>query len=242
MNRGGRLLLGVSLIGPLTLATGCLPYAYPKLSYVPGAELGPEVSDVHAFRVDAATDLAMLLAKCEYKLTEITPRAGGTVPSQLRVTIERAVAHPTDQFYFFSGGCFHETLVRLYRPGFLLVELKSWDSTDKIVWQPAPDWRSQQQALIGLLASPRLTPTPSAHGGLELALPTTNPSLKSHKDWDHYLPLAPATLQTQQVFDVAVAECERLAKCAPTTEDAARVSELAEKLIERKSAAGKSKK
>ena len=52
MNRARRSLCG-ALLAPCFLAAGCLPYAYPKLSYIPCAELGPEVSDVHAFRVDA---------------------------------------------------------------------------------------------------------------------------------------------------------------------------------------------
>jgi hypothetical protein len=241
MSRARHLLCGVLLAFSL-LATGCfIPYAYPKLSYVRGTELGSEVSDVRVFCVDAEMQRALYKSSdCDYKPTEITPRADGTLPPQLRVTVESGVAHPTDNWYYFSGGHVHETLVRLYRPGYRLLELRSWDSTDKIVWQPAPDWRSQEQALIGLLAAPQLAPPPSAPGA-QISLPTTNPSLQSVTDmvWRRFLPLAPTTPQTQRLFDLAVAECERLAKCAPTSEDAAQLRMLAQKLIERQSTASK---
>ena len=123
MKRRWRLLVGAALHAPCILAAGCLPYVYPKLSCIPSTELGLEVSDVHAFRVDAEMNLALWSSGCEYRLTEITPRSDGTLPSQLRVTIEYEVAH-LDHFYYFSRGRVHETLVRLYRPGYRLIELR----------------------------------------------------------------------------------------------------------------------
>jgi hypothetical protein len=221
------------------LKVGCLPYAYPKVSYVAGTELGSEVSDVHAFRVDGDRDLP--LGFCDYRLTEITPRADGTLPSQWRVTIERGTADLTGRFHYFSGGQVHETLMRLYRPGYRLVELKSWESTDTIVWQPAPDWRAQVQALTGVLAPPQPTATPAtaARASQDLS-PLLQPV--AHYVWEHLLPLPPTTLEAKGVFDFAVAECERLAECAPSSEDAARVRKLAQKLVEMRSTAAKSNK
>jgi hypothetical protein len=227
MNRGKRLL-----IAPFMLTMGCIPYVYPKLSYVPGTELGQEASQVYAFRVDAETELT-IIGRSEYKLTEIASRADGTLPAQLQATLEIGVAH-LPHWNYFSGGCVHETLVRLYRPGYRLIELRPWESTDSIRWQPAPDWQSQKHALIGLIASPRVTSTRPVH---DLTIPSTNSSLQSDLVWGHYLPVAPNTLQTQRVFDLATAECERLAKGAPTDEDAAQLRAWAQKLSEMKSPA-----
>jgi hypothetical protein len=239
MKRAGRYLRGVALIALCILAAGCFPYAYPKLSRVPSAELGSEASEIHVFRVDAKTNPALFgFSDSDYQLTAITPRPDGTVPSQYRVTIERRVAHPTGQFYYFSGGSVHETLVRLYRPGYHLVELKSWDSTDTIDWRPAPDWHDQALALTGLLALPgsTLSSTDAARSAQGPPLPSTNPSLQlPDYAWKHLIPSTPTTRQAMLVFDVALAECERLEKCAPTAEDAASVRMLADKLIERKS-------
>jgi hypothetical protein len=219
------------------LTAGCLPYAYPKLSCVPGTELGPEASDVHAFRVDAETDFPF--GDSKYALTEITLQADGTLPTQWRVTIERGTVDPSGRLYHLSGGQAHETRVRLYRPGYRLVELKSWDSTDRIVWQPASDWRAQVEALTGLLAPPQATASPATESQVSLDLsPLLQPV--AHYVWEHLLPLPPTTPEANRVFHVAVAECERLAKWAPSSEVAARLRKLAQKLVEMSSTAGES--
>src|SRR6266550_219510 len=117
MNRVRRLLCGV-LLAPGVFATGCIPYAYPKLSFVPSCDLGPDATDTHAFRLDLTADTTLLVPeRGEYTLSEITPRPDGSIPPQSRVTVERGV------FFLTQLGRLHTTRVRLYRPGYQLVEL-----------------------------------------------------------------------------------------------------------------------
>src|SRR5262249_37497700 len=40
--------------------------------------------------------------------------------------------------------------VRLYRPGFDLVEIKSWDAVREVAWTPAPDLAGRETALDNL--------------------------------------------------------------------------------------------
>jgi hypothetical protein len=245
MKRRWRLLVGAALLAPCIVAAGCLPYAYPKLSYLPGAELGSEASDVHAFRVDVTVKLLLFgFTPCEYSLSEIAPNPDGRMPSKMGVTIERGA------YWIWSPfepclGLAHENRVRLYRPGYHLIELSSWDFTDKVVWQPASAWSDQIRALTDLIGPPQLSPSPSAlaRRAQGPSLPTTNPSLQtvSNLAWERLLPIAPTTGKEMCVFDLAIAECERLEKCAPTPEDATRIRALGWKLIERKSAAIKPK-
>src|SRR4029079_10173836 len=137
-NRGERLLLrGIALVAPCILAAGCLPYVYPKLSYVPGAELGPEANGVHAFRVDAVMRRPLIgFAECEYSLSEFAPRVDGRTPSKMSVTVERGVSRLWSPFEP-TPVLTHDLYTRLYRPGYHLMELRSWDSTNKIDWRPA---------------------------------------------------------------------------------------------------------
>jgi hypothetical protein len=204
------------LIALSTHSAGCLPYAYPKLSYIPGAELGPEVSDVHAFRVDAVADRTAnpALMPCdhhEYTLAEIAPRPDGSIPPQARVTVDRGFLLPTTGFAV-NPGSVHETRVRLYRPGYQLVELGSWDSTSRIEWRSALDWKAQEQAITDLLACPQLTPTFSGS------------ALRNR------LPPRPHSLEGIRALVFAAGECERVAALAPTLEDAARLTKKAQEL------------
>jgi hypothetical protein len=209
MNRARRLLC-VSVL----LAAGCIPYAYPKLSYVPGVQTEPDTPDVHAFRVDlAAVNSFMTGETGEYTLAEITPVADGRVPAQSRLTFEHGY------FLLFQFGNRHTTLVRLYRPGYWLVELNSWESPDQVSWNPT-DWGGQVLALENLLDRPRLTPpsVPTAH---------------RFREW----PQAPTSPAEERARDFAAAEYERLAREAPTPEQAEKLREKAKKLIESKPAA-----
>ena len=51
MKRARRFLCAVALLAPVVLATGCLiPYAYPKLDYVPGYDPnGMKATEVRQF-------------------------------------------------------------------------------------------------------------------------------------------------------------------------------------------------
>lgn len=111
----------------LLLATGCLPYGYPKLAYVPGYDPTNvrKAAEVHAFRVDVTTDRADLSETAEWSITEIARTSDGRFPPQTRLSVERGfnVFGPLT----YNVGRSHTTRVRLYSPGHQLVELDSWD-------------------------------------------------------------------------------------------------------------------
>jgi hypothetical protein len=46
----------------------------------------------------------------------------------------------------------HTMALRLYRPGFDLVEIKSWESAREVIWTPAADLAAQEQALDNLFS------------------------------------------------------------------------------------------
>jgi hypothetical protein len=213
--RFSRVAVALSAIACL-FSAGCIPYAYPKLSYIPGTELGPEVSDVRAFRVDGDSRRYLIggVDAVEYSLTEITPRPDGTLPSQMHLSMDGGASWLLSPFESFLRER-HATCLRLYRPGYQLVERKSWELTKPIQWQPALDWLSQEQALYRLLSPPDLG---------AIVLPRRR---------DEDLPLPPTMPGSWEAFEFAIAECERLEKCAPTPEGAARLRYLGQKLSER---------
>lgn len=203
-----RALRVLCCVGPLALlAAGCLPFAYPKLSFVPRCE--PGATEVHAFRVDVnAVNSFGTGESGEYTLSEIALRPDGSVPPQGRVTLERGY-----YFLVFQIGKLHTTRVRLYRPGYQLVELSAWDSTGNIGWQPT-NWGGQVGALTELLDRPRLMPT---------FVPSSS-RLREH-------PSAPTAPEQERAFAFAAAEYQRLAELAPSPEQAERLRELAQKLL-----------
>jgi hypothetical protein len=207
--------VGVTLLAPVFLATGCLiPYAYPKLSYVPGYDAaGLKATDVRAFRVDVTADQADLDENGEYTLTEIIPSSDKCFPPQAQLSLERGVyvLGPLN----FNMGRLHTTRVRLYSPGYQLVELESWCSTDKVRWQLASDWNACEKAIDDLLRHPTLTAGP-----------------RDRKQ----LPKVSASSATMRVFVFAAGEYEKLIADAPTPADAARVRDKARALVETKPA------
>jgi hypothetical protein len=222
MNRARRLLCGGAV--PALLATGCLiPYAYPKLDYVPGTDLGPKAPDVHAFRVDVTARQVDIGETGTFTLTEIEPRADGSFPAQTRFSLERGVYLATVPLGF-NVGRRHATRVRLYRPGYQVVEVPAWGSAAGARWVPAADWLAQERAVDDLLHRP----TVSAGAGAFARAGSSS--------WDGQLPEVGAP-QTARVLVFAAAEYERVALLAPTPEDAACLREKAGRLVETRPAA-----
>ena len=205
MKRGAQFL-GVALFSTCLFAVGCLPYAYPKLAYVPGYDPnGMKATEVYAFRVDVTTtDPVDGFETAEWSITEIARTSDGRFPPQTRLSVERGwnVFWPlTDKV-----GRSHTTCVRLYSPGYQTIELDAWDSSDKVKWQLAEGtnlpfwWKSREKAVHDLIRAPRLaSKTPAT------VLPASGPA-----------------------FAFAAAEYDKLAAEAVTPEDAARLKRYAE--------------
>jgi hypothetical protein len=204
------LRVSVILLAPCLFAAGCLiPYAYPKLSHTPSCDLKQQANDVHAFRVDVLSAKDLMTERAEYTLAEIAPRPDGSIPSQTRVTFEHGLG------VILKLGEIHAMRVRLYRPGYKLVELESWDSQDKISWQPAADWQAQELAVDNLVGCPVLRhPTvPGPSKSRDVLQPPTTPEAK-------------------QALVFAAGEYERVAMQAPTPDEANRLRAKAQKLLE----------
>lgn len=221
MNRARRLLCG--LAAPALLATGCLiPYAYPKLDYVPACDVGP-ASDVHAFRVDVSARQIDIGETGSFTLTEIEPRADGSFPPQVGASVERGYL-VLGIAINYNVGRLHATRVRLYRPGHLLVELPAWGSARDVVWTAAPDWAAQEKAIDDLLQRPPVSVSAAHFVKSQGSFwgPENQP-----RDIGSKTPLP-------QPYLFAAAEYERVAKLAPAETDAYRLREKAKRLRERK--------
>jgi hypothetical protein len=213
MNRARRFLCRVALLAPAALGAGCLiPYAYPKLDYVPGCDLGPKVTDVHAFRVDVTADQADIDANGSYTLSEIVPKSDGTFPPQANLSLERG-HYVFGVVLNYNVGRLHATRVRLYRPGYQLVELPAWSSNKDIVWRATTDWREQEKAIEDLIRWPTFTTDGHTVGGGDLARTGI-----------------PEAARRALVF--VATEYERVAALATNPEDATRLREKARRLAE----------
>ena len=229
MSRAKRILCGALLASGL-FATGCfvLPVSYPKLSYLPGVEAGAALSDCFIVRMDCSVYQTENHGDYgEYTLTEVLPDPDGRIPSHASMSLEKKNVFVGFHEGYQIVGKTHRTLLRLYRPGYALVELGSWHSTDQVQWQRAKDWSDQERAIDGLLDGP-----PATYAGARLL-------------WDqegktfHHLPkLTNNSANAVRPFVFAAAEYERVAALAPTPEGAARLRDKARRLVEVKAAAG----
>jgi hypothetical protein len=133
---------------------GCLiPYAYPSFSRVPAIQVGKDCEQTYAFRVDDTRkqiDLDFMTGGGTER-DQLTPIAmsGDATPAQSRVSVSHgllvlgvALNYPTLTS--------HSVAVRLYRPGYKLIEFKAGESVDAIVWKAAGDLAAQEKALDDL--------------------------------------------------------------------------------------------
>jgi hypothetical protein len=132
---------------------GCLvPYAYPTLDCTQHVKLDCPPGEVHAFRVDVTGTVADLQRDGVACLTEIPVTQTEEVPAQLKPAV-------TYGYYVFGVAVNfpvetnHSVVLRLYRPGYQLVEIQSWETVDAIAWKPAADWVARREAIEALVRS-----------------------------------------------------------------------------------------
>jgi hypothetical protein len=85
-------------------------------------------------------------------LTELPVTPTGTVPAQIKSSLSYGFVYPilvVNAFIHTS----HSLALRLYRPGYELVEIESWDQVDRVVWKPVADLETQEKVLDALLAN-----------------------------------------------------------------------------------------
>jgi hypothetical protein len=143
------VLLAVCLLC-LPLLSGCLCCAYPRLDGTREVQLASPPTEVRAFRVDVTEDRVVVLwgmmsgdhsAPKSYRreaLSEVPVSDGGEVPWQLKASVSYSLLFPLFVVNAFEHSS-HTLALRLYRPGYELVEIRSWEPTGPVVWKPVPD-------------------------------------------------------------------------------------------------------
>jgi hypothetical protein len=131
----------------LPMLPGCLvPYGFPKFDQTPLVSLGPDSEEIHAFRVDITREFVDIGGTDHCTLSELTFTPGGWVLPQVKVSatyghyvVGIALNYPA----YVS----HALCLVLYRPGYELVELDSWEFPKQVAWKHAVGVEAQEQAL-----------------------------------------------------------------------------------------------
>jgi hypothetical protein len=135
------------------------PYcAYPAFDYTPRVKIDSAPDEVRAFRVDMckrATDVSPFRAPFEECLSEIPVANYDEVPAQLKPSITYGVIVLAVALNYGTHTS-HSLALRLYRPGYELVEIRTWERANRVDWNPASDLNAQEQALDRLYTSNRL--------------------------------------------------------------------------------------
>jgi len=150
------LLLGPGLF---TLA-GCIPfvpcyYALPSISHVPSVEVAEAKEEIHAFRVDA-TDKKNCLEFADlgtYTFREIPISSKGTVSGQTQLAVDYGMVWNCIAL-IFDKHTVHSVKLRIYRPGYEIVEIDSWRAKSEIEWKRALGAAEQEKVIDGLLDGP----------------------------------------------------------------------------------------
>ncbi|MBI3412328.1 MAG: hypothetical protein HY040_28750 [Planctomycetes bacterium] len=149
-----RLIWLLSLC-PVFLSGCFIPLAYPTWSQTPLVPLDAPNEEVHAFRVHVKEDWSgpEFWKEYEYTLAPVPTLAGHSIP-QTTVSADYGCLWLCVALNFVVHT--HHTLeLRLYRPGYETVEIKSWDLTKEIAWKKADDLAEHEKAIDDLLSGPR---------------------------------------------------------------------------------------
>jgi hypothetical protein len=201
---------------------GCLqlPYAYPNVMHVSAVQLAPGPDQVHAFRVEVNGKVADLGEKTEeFVLSRVAVENKTRVPSQTNATLEYGV-------YVADGGVNYPIhtnsalLVRLYRPGYELVELRAGVAA-AVEWKPVQNPLAQEKAIDDLLNVPALSyrPTVNREGrDVQRSIQQWNPA---------HLPPGSRFAPHQDALLFAASEYERLAAAGGSEESVSRLRKKA---------------
>jgi hypothetical protein len=138
--------------------TGCIPfvpchYVYPSISCVPSVAVDAPPDEIHAFRVDIVKDDSCIefMGPSSYRLTPMRVWPGGRTCPQVKAAVDHGWIWNCIALSY--GKHFDHTLrVRLYRPGFELIEVSSWELPEELRWVQVSDATGQEKAIDALLA------------------------------------------------------------------------------------------
>jgi hypothetical protein len=155
-----RVICVIRMAGCLLFLSGCiLPYTYPRLSYTPHLTVDAPCNELHAFRVDFTkhgADIDSFIPEDgKQQLSKISLASTPDVPAQMKLSADYgfAVIGVALNYRVHTN---HSVAVRIYRPGFQLVEIRSWEREEKIVWKSAPELAAQEETLDRLFPVDRL--------------------------------------------------------------------------------------
>lgn len=140
------------IVLPLLLLTaGCIPlfYAYPSISYVPGINCGPDHKGAVVFRVDATEETP---GPGHYQLHNIPMTQRGMVSGQARTSFDEG-------YYWnciskvYASETSHTLHLRVYRPGYELIDIHAWQNGAGIQWKEARKPKDSEHAIDQLLAN-----------------------------------------------------------------------------------------
>jgi hypothetical protein len=146
----------------LPFLSGCLfPYcAYPTIDYTPAVKLDAPPGEVHAFRVDITrptADMSVFVGPVFERLSELPATNTDEVPAQVKPSVSYGFVVIGIALNYLTHTS-HSVALRLYRPGYELVEIKSWQRMNRVAWKPIQDAAAQEQTLDLLLPAERLEP------------------------------------------------------------------------------------
>jgi hypothetical protein len=132
------------------LLAGCFYYAYPTFSHIPDLQVPNPVGDVHAFRVD--TDPRGFTGHPAVTLARVPVNSQGGIPGQLEIGHEMGYVNYWGTREHSSQR--HAMLLRLYRPGHELIEVRTVDKQTSLDWRPVKDFAAQERAVDALTMLP----------------------------------------------------------------------------------------
>jgi hypothetical protein len=155
IHRPARLVALSLIAAACLLPVGCmLPYAYPHVERLPSVHVATAPAEVHAFHVAARGKSADFSADTEeYSLCRVPLSADGRVPAQTSLDVNYGV-YVIGVALNYPIHYTHFTRVRLYRPGYALVEVKPGTDPGKVEWKPAADLAAREKAVDDLLSEP----------------------------------------------------------------------------------------
>jgi hypothetical protein len=131
----------------LPILPGCLvPFGFPKLDQTPLASLGTDTEEIHAFRVDVTRTYVDIGGTDQCILSEVTFTPGGWVLPQTKVSVTYGM-YVVGIVLNYPTYVSHAVGLKLYRPGYDLVELDSWEFPKQVAWKQAVNLEAQEQAL-----------------------------------------------------------------------------------------------
>jgi hypothetical protein len=155
-----RPMLFVLLAAGAPCLTGCRVY-YPSVSVVPPPAFQETTDDIHAFRVNDDFDGSSLIsyfARGHETLAELSP-AEMWLP-QVRLSVNSKYYNDVAgvKVLGMEWDSWHSIYVRVYRPGWRIVDLQSWDLFPTVTWVKAESLHEQEEVLDNLMS--RTSPNP----------------------------------------------------------------------------------